>query len=344
MLDRVDDMQAKIGIVADRRAPASRPMRALLRLLAPGGRRAKLTTLIFHRVHARPDPLFPNEMDVAAFRERLRWIGAWFNVLPLEDAVAALAHGTLPERALSITFDDGYADNVEVALPILRQCGLPATFFIATGFLDGGRMWNDTVIEALRRASSAILDLSPLGLGSYALDSMQARRAAIASLLGKLKYLHPDARDERALAIASIAGHALPDDLMMTSAQVRTLAASGMGIGAHTATHPILTSVDASRARHDIADGRDSLQGIVGGPVCLFAYPNGKPGVDYAGEHVSIVRELGFAAAVSTSRGAARSGASPFELPRFTPWEADAARWGYRLARNLLVRPSEAAA
>ncbi|HEX6136690.1 MAG TPA: polysaccharide deacetylase family protein [Casimicrobiaceae bacterium] len=320
-----------------RRAPPR--LRPLLRLLSPAGRRGKLTTLIFHRVRPEPDALFPNEVDAAAFHERLRWIREWFNVLPLEDAVAALARGSLPERALAITFDDGYADNYDAALPILREHGLPATFFVATAFLDGGRMWNDTVIEAIRRASGSPLDLSLLGLGVHALGSIEARRRTIDALLARLKYLAPDERLARAEAIASSAGGRLAGDLMMTSEQVRALAAAGMGIGGHTMTHPILARSDAPTARREIADGRDALEAIIRQPVRLFAYPNGKPGADYAAEHVEMVRGLGFAAAVSTSPGAARAGSSAFELPRFTPWEASAGIWGYRLARNLLTSP-----
>jgi peptidoglycan/xylan/chitin deacetylase (PgdA/CDA1 family) len=295
-------------------------------------------------VHAEPDPLFPYEMHAKSFRERLGWIAAWFNVLPLDEAVAALAGGTLPERALAITFDDGYADNFDVALPILREYGMPAAFFIATGFLDGGRMWNDTVIEAVRRTSCMSLDLARIGLGSHAVESMQTRRNAIHALLRKLKYTSPDLREERADGVAAIAGADLPDDIMMTSAQVRSLASAGMVIGAHTFTHPILTSVDASAARRDIVRGRETLEAIVGQPVRLFAYPNGKPTTDDGLAHVALVRELGFAAAVSTSPGAARTGDSLFQLPRFTPWEASSTRWAYRFARNLFTKPTEAVA
>jgi peptidoglycan/xylan/chitin deacetylase (PgdA/CDA1 family) len=335
---------AAIGRIDESRRGAPAWLRPLLRLLSPGGSRGKLTTLIFHRVHAEPDALFPNEMHAGAFRERLGWIRTWFNVLPLEEAVAALGRGTLPERALAITFDDGYADNFTVALPVLREHGLPATFFVATGFLDGGRMWNDTVIEAIRRTARASLDLSALGLGALALGSTVARRVAIDAVLGELKYLQPELRQERVDAVASAADTQLPDDLMMTSAQVRGLAAAGMEIGGHTLTHPILTRIDASSARREIAEGRCALAAITTRPVSLFAYPNGRPVGDYGAEHVAMVRKLGFTAAVSTSRGAARAGDSLFELPRFTPWDAGAAWWGLRLARNLLTRPERAAA
>ena len=104
-----------------------------------------------------------------------------FNVIPLLDAVRHSAAGTLPPRAACITFDDGYADNAEVALPILQRHKLHATFFVATGFLNGGRMWNDTIIELVRRAPDGVLDFSAFGLGvpSARIDrAAPARRSA----------------------------------------------------------------------------------------------------------------------------------------------------------------------
>ena len=127
-------------------------LRAVYRLAAPPGPGSRLTVMIFHRVLKEPDPLLPSEPDEQQFEARMRAVRAWFNVLPLAEAIGRLQAGALPARPLAISFDDGYADNFEVALPVLRKLGLPATFFVATGFLDGGCMWNDTVIETVRRS------------------------------------------------------------------------------------------------------------------------------------------------------------------------------------------------
>ncbi|MGH8851496.1 MAG: polysaccharide deacetylase family protein [Casimicrobiaceae bacterium] len=297
-----------------------------------------MTILIFHRVRAAPDELFPNEMHAAAFADCLQCVRNWFNVLALDEASAALDRGSVPARALAITFDDGYADNATVALPILQRLALPATFFVATGFLDGGRMWNDTVIEALRGAAGPELDLSAQGLGKHAIGSPQQRKVAIGAILALLKYLPRDERQARVDTIAAQAKVALPDDLMMTGDQLRSVAAAGMTIGGHTVTHPILARLDEAAARREIADGRDALEAIVRQPVRLFAYPNGKPDVDYAGAHVRMAKQLGFAAAVSTAAGAAQRGDPLHQLPRFTPWDRSTARWGLRLARNLFTR------
>ena len=124
-------------------------LRTVNQLLSPGGARGRLAIMIFHRVPRVVDPMFPLEPDAARFERDMRNVRRWFHVLPLEAAVARLRDGSLPARALAITFDDGYADNHDVALPILTRLNLTATFFIATSFLDGGCMWNDRVRDTI---------------------------------------------------------------------------------------------------------------------------------------------------------------------------------------------------
>lgn len=330
---------------ANRQVPAwAAGLRTALRALSPGGRRGRLSIVIFHRVHARPDPLYPQEMHAAEFRVRMQWLREWFNVIPLFEAVTALARGKLPERALAVTFDDGYADNATIALPILHELGLHATFFVATAFIDGGCMWNDTIIEALRTTCSSELDLSALGAGRHALPDAAARRLAIERIIKAAKYRPPPERAALVDEVARRCATLPPSDLMMSSAQLRALATSGMGVGAHTMSHPILSRLDDESARTEIAEGRDALEGALGQRVTLFAYPNGKPDVDYRRAHVRMVRELGFASAVNTARGAARRDSDPWQLPRFSPWDRTALRYGLRLAHNLLVPVASARA
>ncbi len=308
--------------------------RSAFSLASPAGRRGKLSILIFHRVLPEPDPLFPDEVDARRFDRLLGWIKYWFNVLPLDEAIERLQRDDLPARAAAITFDDGYADNYEVALPILQRHGLSATFFIAVGFLNGGRMFNDTLIETVRHCQEPVLDLALLGFGQYNLHSLEAKRQAIPALLQQIKYLPLTQRLDAIHAIAEIAKVDLPNDLMMTAQQVKTLREAGMGIGAHTVHHPILARLELADAEREIADSRTFLQALLGESVTLLAYPNGKPEVDYRREHVEIVRRLGFKAAVSTAWGVARGDSDLFQLPRFTPWERSCWRFGLSLLRN----------
>ena len=187
------------------------------------GPTGRLSTFIFHRVLPRQDELFPGEMHEARFERLCASLTRWFNVLPLEQALARLATGDLPARAAAITFDDGYADNHDIAVPILRRHGLSATFFVATGFLDGGCMFNDALIEAVRRTERDSLDLSFLNLPDIHrldLSNLPARRQAIDKLISAAKYLPPSERAETVRLVAATAGVELPRDLMMSTEQI----------------------------------------------------------------------------------------------------------------------------
>lgn len=310
-------------------------LKSIAGALSPSGQRARLSILIFHRVLSRVDPLFPGEQDARRFNEVLSWVGQWFQVMPLDEAVSRLGAGTLPARAAAITFDDGYADNATNALPVLQRHGMAATFFIATSFLDGGRMWNDSVIEAVRVFRGKELDLSHAGLGSYCLESHEQRRVAIESLLGHIKYFRPYQRQEAVAQIVDVASGRLPDDLMLRSEQVLALRNAGMQIGAHTCSHPILEKIPDDEALSEISNGKVVLESLLGEPVTHFAYPNGKPDVDYSARHVAMVRQAGFVAAFSTAPGVAMQTGDIHQLPRFTPWDRTRSRYGMRLFANL---------
>lgn len=324
-------------------APRAHPerwlwLRGLAALLSPSGGRAKLSTLIYHRVLPETDPLFPNEVDAASFDRQMGMLAENFNVLSLSDAVARLRRGALPERALCVTFDDGYADNHNIALPILQRRRIAATFFVATGFLNGGRMWNDAIIEIVRQARGPVLDLTSVGLAGYPVETYPQRHAAAIAIIAALKYSQPEERAERVNRLVQSTATQLPTDLMMSDAQVRGLHQAGMEIGGHTVHHPILARLEDTRARDEIAEGKERLEGIIGDRLRVFAYPNGKPGTDYAPQHVAMVKALGFEAAVSTAWGAAGKDSDPFQLPRFTPWDKTPTRFGLRLLRNMLRR------
>ncbi|MDO8071136.1 polysaccharide deacetylase family protein [Janthinobacterium sp. SUN176] len=297
---------------------------------------AALSILIYHRVLARPDPLFPGEVDAALFQRQLRLIKRFYTPLPLGDAVRRLQDGSLPPRAACITFDDGYADNAQIALPLLLRHGLHATFFIATGYLDGGQMWNDTVIDAVRQAPGAVLDLRAQELGTFPVATLAQRQAAVATLLGRLKYLPFAQRQRLAMQIRRQAGAQASAPAMLSTAQLRQLHGAGMTLGGHTASHPILSTLAERAAQLDIANGKQQLESLVQAPVTLFAYPNGKAGRDYGAPHVAMVKRLGFQAAVATDWGVARPGADLdlLQLPRFTPWDRGRLAFLWRMRQN----------
>jgi peptidoglycan/xylan/chitin deacetylase (PgdA/CDA1 family) len=318
--------------------------RIALRLVAPGGARARLSILIFHRVLARPDPLLAGEPSVEAFEGLMRHVAATYRPLPLRAAVRALREGALPSRAVAVTFDDGYADNLVLAAPVLQRLGIPATVFIASGYLDGATMWNDRVIEAVRTTRRQAIDVDAAGLGKLALDTPAARRAAMERVLGALKYLAPALRESLADRILREAGVPAPANLMLTRASVPKLHRAGLDVGAHTVTHPILAAIDRDAARREIEDSKRDLEALTGSEVTLFAYPNGKPDRDYGPEHVELVRDAGFEAAVTTGWGAANRACDPWQLPRFTPWSRRPLKFDLLMMRNVMQGQAQRAA
>lgn len=293
-----------------------------------GGNR--MCVINYHRVLASKNPLVA-EPDVATFSWQMELLARCFNVLPLHDGLSAWSAGRLPPRAVCITFDDGYRSLHDLALPVLRTYRLPATVFVTSGHIDEGNMWNDRIIDAIQVLPNGTLDLDAFGLGSYPLQNVAQRRAAIDTVTERSKYLPPPIRHAVIEHLDILGGHAEAPGLMLTRDMILNLDREGVEVGAHTVTHPILTSLDDDSARREIANSKQQLENILGKPVRLFAYPNGKAGKDYDQRHVGMVRQAGFEAAFTTEVSAIRRGQDRFQLPRSRPWDTTPLRFGLRL-------------
>lgn len=294
-----------------------------------------LSILVYGRVLAQPDPLFPETVDACRFAQQLRLLKRWFRVLPLDLALRRLAAGSLPARAACITFDGAYADHASVALPILQRTQLPATFFIASGMLDGGYSWRDTIVELVRNAAGPRLCLARGGFGLFDIGCNRRRRAVIDTLVTALSALPAN---ERARRIRALTRSTTPT--MLTSDQLIALHRAGMLIGAHSVTQQPLATLSNADARAEIHASRASLEHLVQAPVRLFSYPNGVPGRDFEERHGNMLRSAGFDAAVSCARGAARAHSDLFALPRCTPWEGTGAGFLLRMGRNMFTEGS----
>jgi peptidoglycan/xylan/chitin deacetylase (PgdA/CDA1 family) len=305
----------------------------LMPLLLNTHGKQRLSILIYHRVLPEHDAMCPGEPTVEAFEWQMRVLRNYFNPLPLVEGVERLHSDTLPDRAVCVTFDDGYADNELHALPVLKRYAIPATVFISTGFLNGGRMWNDSIVETLRNIKEETLDLRELDLGCFRLETMAQRLACVESIIGRIKHLDPEIRMS---LVRQIEKHVtdLPNDLMLTDGQVKSLARNGVSIGAHTVSHPILSSVSDEIARREIQTSKTYLEELIQDRVEAFAYPNGKPDMDYSARHADMVKAMGFKAAVSTHWGVSTKLSDRFQLPRFTPWDRQELKFAIRLLSN----------
>lgn len=301
----------------------------------------KLSVFLFHKVPQLSDPLLPGDITQPGFERVLDQVVSQFRVLPLEDAVGRLQSGRLPRRAACITFDDGYADWMAGALPALRKRSLHATFFITTGQFGGQPMWHERIQAAVRALPGPLLDINVPSLGQLSLATLADRQALVVRLEQELKYVTLAAREQALLLLEAAAG-VRPEVLpRMSKAQLRDLHSQGFGVGGHTINHPILNYCNEQELLQEVSGAREQLQGIVGGPIAGFAYPNGRPHADFSRHHVDAVRRAGYAYAVTTHWGVANPATSPFQIPRFTPWAKRGWHALYQSGRNLMVQPMQ---
>jgi peptidoglycan/xylan/chitin deacetylase (PgdA/CDA1 family) len=286
------------------------------------GKQKKLLVLIYHRVLDRPDPMRPEEIDIKTFKWQMELLKAYFNVLPLDIALEQLKNDCLPSRAVCITFDDGYADNYHNALPVLSEMEFNATFFIASGYLDGGRMWNDTIIESIRLLTHPTLDLKQFGCDLYDVSSDIKKAQTSLVLLDKVKRMN---KEQQTSCINAILSHIdkdqIPKDLMLSTEQLKALSKAGMIIGGHTVTHPILSSMSDEEVDLELTVNKASLEELIDKPVDFFAYPNGKLNMDYRLDQTKIIEKAGYKAAFSTNWSYINKKSDIWQLPRFRPWE-----------------------
>jgi peptidoglycan/xylan/chitin deacetylase (PgdA/CDA1 family) len=239
-------------------------------------------SMAFENLHVR----------ASTFDDHCRLVSQSCDPIALDDWRDALDGRTrLPARPVLITFDDGYRSVFTIGAPILAAHRLPAVVFACSEPMERRRLlWFDAV--AARKGESAV-------------ESWKARDYE--------SFLAGPASHESCAAVSEDDPRAL-----MTQADVAALSRQhGIEIGAHTARHPILSRAAPAAQRIEIAESRDVLERWIGAPVRAFAYPNGRPQVDYSQETVDIVRELRFDFAFTMRQAFATPEEPPLERSRF---------------------------
>lgn len=297
-------------------------------------RRVKgFAVLAFHRVNDDDDPFMP-AIATSVFAARMEHIARHYTVLTVEELVDRVRRGRVPGKALALTFDDGYRDNLTHAAPVLARYGLPATIFLTTGCIGTREiLWFDRLALALkttRQTHLRLADGSVLRLASTA-DRLQAVQAA----LGRLKGL-PDAerRETFEQLLRDLGSSPLdaPKRLMLNWDEVEVLRGLGFSVGAHTVSHPILSHLSPAEAWREINDSKLAIERALGTRPRAFAYPNG--GAEDVNElTVRLVGDAGFTCAVTTRRGLNTSSTPLLELRRGGPWERHLPTYALKLAR-----------
>lgn len=296
-------------------------------------RSRNIQILTYHRVNDERDPFFP-AIPTAVFESQMTYLASHFNVCSLEEALERMKKKDIPENAVVITFDDGYRDNYLNAFPILKRLGIPATIFLATDAIGSGRtLWHDVVFSAFRETRLPLLGGFGNDSREHPLRTLDEKLAAQRAVLEFLRSLEEGVRSfwiERLLErlkVDRIKGL----NLMLTWDEVKAMHKSRISFGSHTATHPILSRLSTDRASEEIYGSKRVIEEVLGAPVTTFAYPNGRE-KDFTDLTKKILKEAGYACAVSTIFGSNYSGQDLFALRRGTPWEEDLPRFALKLA------------
>lgn len=300
--------------------------------IAAGWTRRAFPVLTYHRVNDHRDPFF-DALPTQVLERQVRYLARHYAVLPVEELVDRMAAGTLPGNAVAITFDDGYRDTLTHAAPILARHRLPATVFLATGFIGTAEVpWHDRLATAFKLSPRSAV-VAPSG-EALEIETLDGRLGALARARAHLKTLGEDqfrrAFDEL-LENLGASDRRSPENAMLSWEDVHALRGLGFVIGAHTVSHPILSRVSPERARAEIFGSREMIQAACGVPPRAFAYPNGRP-ADYTAGVVDIVRRAGFSCAVTTRFGVNTVRTSRWELRRGQPWEEDLPTFALKLA------------
>jgi peptidoglycan/xylan/chitin deacetylase (PgdA/CDA1 family) len=301
---------------------------------APGD--ASLTIVRQHRIYADDErPLYRLGVSETVFEGQLRLL-AREGLVPVtvSEGLRRLESGE-PGHTVAMSFDDGYADNVWRALPRLQAVGGHATFYLAAGLMEERRApWWDELADALERTTEPRLTLriadQALELPLHGRDD----RARALRALVPLMRVRPSDRDARIAAVRLRLG--VPEQAACELASwdaANALTRAGNEVGAHSMSHPHLTTLDADEQALEIAASAELIQRRMGVRPSGFAYPGG----DYDGRTVSAVRAVGLDHAVTTRAGDNAGNVSRFELRR-RGWSEGACldpmgRFSSRLAR-----------
>ncbi len=251
-------------------------------------RAAWLPVLTFHRIMDVPRGYLLDEGVIDATPDeldrRLATIARNFDPIGIDDLVRSLDGAPLPSRPLLVTFDDGYLDNHDVALPMLLRHGIKAVFFIATDYVAHRRVyWWDRIAYLVKTSTVAAIELHYPRPMLLSLASPRDRDHA-AHVLMRLVKSEKGLELERFLGELSAAAavpwtavleRELAERNVMTWDHVRALHAAGMDIGSHTRTHRVLQTLSPAQIADELVGSRLDLERELGVPVRAISYPVG---------------------------------------------------------------------
>ena len=287
--------------------------------------RGTAVVLMYHRVADVSFDPWRLAVSPERFAEQIAALTRHFEPLTLAALADDAERGSLRPRAVAVTFDDGYRDGLTDAKPILEQHGVPATVFVASGYVGSGRdfWWHE-----LERCCFSPTRPSE---GRFESGSVRADWSAPSDelYLETWRQLQPLAHGERDERLAEFSDASGPGDgalTTMTEDELVRLADGGLiEVGGHTVTHPKLTTLPPPDQLDEMRNGRLQLEQMLGQPVTSFCFPHGA----YPADASAMVRDAGFERACVSVSAPVLPGVDRFQLPRrrVVNWNGDEFTW-----------------
>jgi peptidoglycan/xylan/chitin deacetylase (PgdA/CDA1 family) len=305
--------------------------------------RRKGIIMVYHHIATVSHDPWGIAVTEKNFAEQLGILKSYADPIPLKTMMGARSDSDLPPRPVSITFDDGYIDNFTVAAPLLSNLRIPGTMFLTTGYSGMTReYWWDALEQLVFGFGSCptSLDFEVKGQRmSWTYEGVAERRSGgqdsrgwrawepatgpreslyqwLYNLLARLPMKEKDSVLDQLQEHSGVHAIVRPGSRTGSEEEVRALALNDyVEIGAHTVTHPVLSSISPNEQRQEIEGSRASLERLIGRPVESFAYPYGKR-MHYSKTTTALLRDLGFQCGCSNYWGVVTTSTNRFELPR----------------------------
>lgn len=277
---------------------------------------------MYHQVTDRPNPFRPC-VHVRELEWFCRYLSRHFEVISLDEMERRRTTGRSLARAVSLTFDDGYTDNLELALPILQRYQLPATIFITTGTVGGkSLLWSSRIAYLMEHGQLPAGQTVQACGETVDLRTLQQRVETLELLFERLKRIDELEREETIARLQEQLG--VPDYSglegdTLTWDQIRQLDAADFRAGGHTVTHPILSMIPDQQLQREIFECKEELEGQLGHRVEHFAYPNGTP-LDYDQRSMEMLRRAGWSTSYTFIYGANTSSTDAMQLRRVSAY------------------------
>jgi peptidoglycan/xylan/chitin deacetylase (PgdA/CDA1 family) len=311
----------------------------IMRVLA-NKQRSGVGILMYHSVLENPSEVADSLGNIVhsarVFEEQMQAIARDFHPVSLEEAGRyVMGDSEIPKRPVVVTFDDGYADNYQVAMPILNRCGVPATFYITVDCVERKTLpWPSRLRFAFRATKKKTWvddDGAPWSLAT----SDERERAYLSACDRYCKLAGADLETKTQKLEVDLDAK-VPEDsgrLMMSWDQVRGLAKNGHIVGSHTMTHPNLAFLNIEGVRRELNDSKRQMESRVGTPIDHISYPCPALFPNWTQQTTEESQRAGYKTAVTTRNGLAHKRDNPFELKRLRPTKTvDGLRWNLERA------------